>query len=388
MSWQDGSVPGLSEDDRMLRDAARNFARDEVAPRAAAIDRDHAFPEDLVKKMSELGFLGALIPAAYSGSEISTLAYALIIEELAAACATTSIIMSAHNSLAAWPIAQFGSEEQKQEFLPAMASGASLGCFALSEPGSGTDSAAMLCTAKRDGDDYIIQGTKNWITNGPKSGICVLLAMQDAGKKNKGITAFVHPMNLPGISLGKLEHKLGICGSATSSIQYTDVRLPAKYRLGEEGQGFAIAMHTLNGGRIGVGAQALGIARASLADAMRYGKERKTFGKAVVEHQSIQNYLAEMITQIDAARHLVVAAAKRKDEGFSYVREAAMAKLFASQTAMFCADKGLQIHGGYGYVTEYPAERHYRDAKITEIYEGTSEIQKLIIAQALLNEDE
>lgn len=386
MDWRDSVAFELTETEAFARDTAKTFAEREVAPLAAKIDREHYFPRELLPKMGALGLMGSIVPECYGGAGLSTLAYALIIEELSAACASTGIIVSAHTSLCITPIVEFGSEEQKSYFLPRLASGEALGCFALSEPGTGSDAAAITTTYRPDGDGFIVNGTKNWITNGPEAGVCILFATSDTQKGNKGISAFVHDMNLPGISCGKREDKMGIRGSPTSSITYDNVRLPASALLHDENRGFLVAMTTLNGGRIGVAAQAVGIARASLDDSLRYAKERKAFGKKICEHQSIQNYFADMVCHIDAARYLTLDAAKRKDKALSYVRQAAMAKLFASESAMMCAVKGIQIHGGYGFVTDYPAERHLRDAKITEIYEGTSEIQRILIATQLLKE--
>ena len=386
MSWVDGFVFDLPEEVIMVRDTARNFAQGEVLPLAAKIDREHYFPRELIKPMADLGFLGATVPAELGGAGLSQVAYCIIIEELAAACASTAIIVSAHHSLCTWPVLEYGNKAQHETYLRPLASGQQLGCFALSEPGSGSDAAAMNCSVKKVGDDYIVHGTKNWITNGPEAHIAVLFAMQDASKGHKGVTAFVHPMNLAGITRGKHEDKLGIRGSPTCSITYDGVRLSSQHRLGEEGQGFKIAMATLNGGRTGVAAQAVGIARAALRDALQYSKERRAFGKVIHEHQSIQNYLAEMITRVDCSRYLTLAAAHLKDRGLEFSRQAAMAKLYASESAVEVALKGIQIHGGYGYVTDYPAERHLRDAKITEIYEGTSEIQKVVIGSRLVQD--
>ena len=386
MVWRESVAFELSEEENFACDTARAFAEKEVAPLAAKIDQEHYFPKELLPKMGDLGLMGAIVPPEYGGAGLSTLAYALIIEELSAACASTGIIVSAHTSLCVTPILDYGSEEQKRYFLPRLASGKALGCFALSEPSTGSDAAAIATTYKRDGDDFILNGTKNWITNGPEADVCVVFVSSDTSKGNKGITAFVHDMNLPGISRGKREDKMGIRGSPTSSIMYDNVRLPKSALLHQENRGFPVAMTTLNGGRIGVAAQAVGIARAAFDDALKYAQERKAFGKQICEHQSIQNYFADMVCHIDSSRYLTLAAAKRKDKKQSYVRQAAMAKLFASETAMMCAVKGIQIHGGYGYVTDYPAERHLRDAKITEIYEGTSEIQRILIATQLLKE--
>lgn len=386
MVWRDSVAFELSDEENFACDTAHTFAQNEVAPLAAKIDREHHFPRELLPKMGVLGLMGAIVPQEFGGAGLSTLAYALIIEELSAACASTGIIVSAHTSLCVTPILDYGSDEQKRYFLPKLASGNALGCFALSEPGTGSDAAAITTTYRREGDEFVLNGTKNWITNGPEAGVCVVFATSDTSKGNKGITAFVHDLNLPGISCGKREDKMGIRGSSTSSITYDDVRVPKTAMLHDENRGFAVAMTTLNGGRIGVAAQAVGIARSALDDSLRYAQERKAFGKKICEHQSIQNYFADMVCHIDSARYLTLDAAKRKDTNRSYVRQAAMAKLFASETAMMCAVKGIQIHGGYGYVTEYPAERHLRDAKITEIYEGTSEIQRILIATQLLKE--
>jgi butyryl-CoA dehydrogenase len=386
MVWRDSRAFDLSEEENFACDTARAFAEKEVAPLAAKIDQEHYFPRELMPKMGELGLMGAIVPPEYGGAGLSTLAYALIIEELSAACASTGIIVSAHTSLCVTPILDYGTEEQKKYFLPRLASGKALGCFALSEPSTGSDASAIVTTYKQDGDHYILNGTKNWITNAPEADVCVVFATRDTSKGNKAITAFVHDMNLPGISRGKREDKMGIRGSPTSSIMYDNVRVPKSAILHEENRGFLVAMTTLNGGRIGVAAQAVGIARAAFDDALKYSQERKAFGKAICDHQSIQNYFADMVCHIDSARYLTLGAAKRKDKKLSYVRQAAQAKLFASETAMMCAVKGIQIHGGYGYVTDYPAERHLRDAKITEIYEGTSEIQRILIATQLLKE--
>jgi butyryl-CoA dehydrogenase len=386
MVWRDSIAFELSEEEQFACDTAHAFAEKEVAPLAAKIDREHYFPRELLPQMGALGLMGAIVPQEYGGAGLSTVAYALIIEELSAACASTGIIVSAHTSLCVTPILDYGTPEQKQYFLPRLAAGSALGCFALSEPGTGSDAAAITTTYRKEGNEFVLNGTKNWITNGPEAGVCVVFATSDTTKGNKGITAFVHDMNLKGISCGKREDKMGIRGSPTSSIMYDEVRLPATALLGEENRGFVVAMTTLNGGRIGVAAQAVGIGRSALDDALKYAQERKAFGKRICEHQSSQNYFADMVCHIDGARYLTLDAAKRKDQGKSYVRQAAMAKLFASESAMMCAVKGIQIHGGYGFVTEYPAERHLRDAKITEIYEGTSEIQRILIATQLLKE--
>lgn len=386
MGWEDGFHFDLSDEVRMVQDAARKFAQEEVLPIAAEIDKNHRYPSELIPKMGALGFMGVTVPAELDGAGLSNVAYCLVIEELAAACGSTSIIASAHNSLCLWPITEYASEEQKKRFVPELAAGKALGCFSLSEPGTGSDAAALTCTYKKDGDKFIINGAKNWITNGPEAKTVVLFATSDTAKGYKGVSAFVHHLDLKGVTRGKKEDKLGICASPTCGLTYDNVVLGRENLLGAEGQGFRIAMNTLNGGRLGVAAQAIGIARAALRDALAYSKERKTFGKPICEHQSIQNYLADMVTKIDAARYLTLAAAKLKDEGKDYIRQASMAKLYASEAATECGSKGVQIHGGYGYVRDYPAERHLRDAKITEIYEGTSEIQRLVIGSHLVRE--
>lgn len=376
----------LTDEQRMARDSARQFAAERLKPVARAIDRDHHFPLELLPELGAHGFLGINVPEAYGGSGMDTVAYALIIEELARVCASTSVIVSAHNSLCIAPILAFGSEDQKQRYLPKLASGEWVGCFALSEPGTGSDAARQTCLAKpsADGSEWRVSGMKNWITNAPIADLCVMLTMERPEEKHRGVTAFLVEMkNTPGVSVGRPEDKLGICGSPTASITMSDVMLGVPQRLGASGDGFHIAMKTLDGGRIGIAAQATGIAAAALADSIHYAKDRQTFGKPIADHQSIQNYLADMSCRIDAARLLTFHAARRKDRGLPYTRNAAEAKLAASETAMWCTTKGIQIHGGYGYVRDFNVERYFRDAKITEIYEGTSEIQRLVIAGQL-----
>ncbi len=326
------------------------------------------------------------MPETYGGSGLDTVSYAVIIEEIARVCASTSVIVSAHNSLCIAPILAFGTEEQNQHYLPKLASGEWLGCFALSEPGTGSDAARQTCMSKQlESGDWEINGVKNWITNAPVSEVCVLITMENPEAKHKGINAFIIDLKTtPGIEIGKKEDKLGICGSPTASINFSNCVVPAAQLLGKPGQGFSIAMKTLDGGRIGIAAQAVGIARAALDESVKYSKERQTFGKPIAQHQTIQNYLADMSVGINAARLLTLHAAKRKDAGQPYSQEAAEAKLFASETSMECSHKGVQIHGGYGFVKDFPVERFFRDAKITEIYEGTSEIQRLVIAGKLL----
>jgi butyryl-CoA dehydrogenase len=369
-----------SEDQLAVQKMAREFATQEVLPKAAAIDKDHRHPEELVKRMAELGFLGIAVPDHLGGSGMDNVSYALAMEEIARACASTAVIMSVNNSLVCDPIYRFGTPAQHDQFLKPLASGKLLGCFALSEPEAGSDAAAQKTTAVKDGNDWIINGTKNWITNGPVADVCVLFTMNDKAAGHKGITAFILPMKTKGVRCGPPDDKLGIRGSKSSQIYLDEVRLPHDAILGEVGGGFKVAMSTLDGGRIGIAAQALGIARAALEDALEYAQQRRTMGKAIIQHQAIAFKLADMATEIDAARLLTLRAAYLKDHKLPFGKEAAMAKLFASDVANRAAREAIQIFGGNGYVTEFPVERHFRDAKITEIYEGTSEIQRLVIA--------
>ena len=387
MAYQVDLETELSEEQILVQSTARTFSAEQVQPLARKIDHEHYFPAELIPKLGEMGFLGINVSSDYGGSELDAVSYALIIEELARACASTSVIVSAHNSLCLFPLETFGNTEQKQRYLPKLVTGQWLGAFALSEPGTGSDAARQTCIAKKTDSGWILNGVKNWITNAPVADLCVVFAMNDASRGHKGISAFlVELKNTPGVTIGKKEEKLGICGSPTASITLENVELSDDQLLGEVGQGFKVAMSTLDGGRIGIGAQAVGIARAALEDDLAYSKERKTFGVLISEHQTIQNYLADMSMKIDAARLLVIQAAKRKQQKLQYSRHAAQAKLFASETAVDCALKGIQIHGGYGYVKDFNVERYLRDAKITEIYEGTSEIQRLVIAGNLLKE--
>jgi butyryl-CoA dehydrogenase len=376
----------LTEEQRMIQETARNFAQKEVLPKAAELDESGRYPGELVGKMAELGFLGVAVPEEYGGAGMDNICYAIAMEEIARACASTAVIMSVNNSLVCDPLLKFGTEDQKRKYLVPLASGRKLGCFALTEPGAGSDAGSQKTTAVRNGDHYIVNGTKNFITNAPEADTCILFTMTAKEKKQKGITAFILDMRLEGVTIGKHEKKMGIKASPTSSILLEDVKIPLEDRLGNEGDGFKVAMSTLDGGRIGIASQAIGIARASLEDALAYAKERKQFGQAIAEFQAIQWMLADMATEIDAARLLAYRAAWLKDRKARYSKESAMAKLYASEAAMRAGVKGIQIHGGYGYIKEYPAERHFRDAKITEIYEGTSEIQRLIISSALLKD--
>lgn len=376
----------LSEEQKMIVDQVREFAQAEIAPKAAAIDQTGRYPEEIVKQMAQMGLMGINVSPDHDGAGLDYLTYSLVGEEINAACASTGVIFSAHNSLACGPLKKWATEEQKKQWLAPLARGEKLGAFALSEPGSGSDAGALICICKKEGDHYVVNGTKNWITNGPESGTIILFATLSTDLKHKGVCAFVVDKNTPGLSVGKVEHKLGIRGSGTSQLIFENVKIPASQMLGKEGDGFKIAMATLDAGRIGIASQALGIARAALDAAKKFAHERETFGKPVARHQGIQFMFADMATRLDAARLLVWRAAIMQDKGMKFTREAAMAKLFASEAANFICDKALQIHGGYGYVNEYPVERHYRDQRITEIYEGTSEIQRLVIASAELSE--
>ncbi len=377
----------LTEEQKLVQKTAADFAKNEVLPKAAAIDREHRHPKELVARMAELGLLGIAIPEEYGGAGLDTISYVLALEEVSRACASTGVIMSVNHSLVCDPLHIFGSAEQKQQnFLAPLCDREELGCFALSEPEAGSDAAAQKTVARKDGGDYVINGIKNWITNGPVADVCILHTMTDPAAGHKGITAFVLPMKEKGVRVGPPDKKLGIRGSQSCQIFLDDVRLPDRLLLGGVGGGFKVAMATLDGGRIGIAAQALGIARASLEDATAYALERKTFGKAIAQHQAIQWKLADMATEIDAARLLTWRAASLKDAGQRHTQESAMAKLFASEVANRAAKECVQIFGGNGYVEDYPAERHYRDAKITEIYEGTSEIQRIVIAAQLLKD--
>jgi butyryl-CoA dehydrogenase len=369
-----------TEEQAAVQRTAREFAMNEVLPKAAEIDREHRHPAELVARMAELGFMGIAVPEAYGGAGLDNVSYVIAMEEISRACGSTGVIMSVNNSLVCDPILRFGTEAQKQQWLTPLAQGKHLGCFALSEPEAGSDAAAQKTIATRDGSDWVINGTKNWITNGPVADTCVLFTMNDQAAGHRGITAFILPMKTKGVRCGKPDDKLGIRGSKSSQIYLDDVRLPADALLGEVGGGFKVAMSTLDGGRIGIAAQAIGIARASLEDSLAYAQQRRTFGKPIAQHQAIAFKLADMATEIDAARLLALRAAWLKDSKKPYGKEAAMAKLYASDIANKAARDGIQIFGGNGYVTEFPVERHFRDAKITEIYEGTSEIQRQVIA--------
>ena len=374
----------LTEEQLLIQEMVREFARTEVAPIAAEIDRDHRFPEELIPQMAKLNILGVPIAEEFGGAGADNVSYVIALEELARVCASTSIIVSGHTSLATWPILEFGTTAQKEKYGTKLATGEVLGAFALTEPGAGTDAASGKTTAVRDGDEYVLNGSKIFITNGGYAGVYIVTAMTDPAAGTRGISAFVVEPDAPGFSVGEKEHKMGIKASSTTPLYFSDCRIPKDALLGGEGKGFKIAMATLDGGRIGVAAQALGIAQGALDASIDYAKERVQFGKPLSALQAIQWMIADMATQIDAARLLVYRAAWYKDNGLPYGQAAAMAKLFASETATHVADRAIQIHGGYGYTESYPVERAYRDAKVTELYEGTSEVQRMVIAGSLL----
>ena len=374
----------LTEEHLMIRDAARDFAQTELLP--GVIDRDNKqeFPNELVKKMGELGFLGIMVDPKYGGSGMDTFSYVLIMEELSKIDASASVIVSVNNSLVCYGIEQYGSDEQKQKYLKKLATGEFIGAFCLSEPEAGSDATSQKTTAIDMGDHYIINGTKNWITNGGRSDVYLVIAQTDRDKGHKGINAFIVEKGMEGFDIGPKEDKLGIRGSDTHTLQFNDVKVPKENRIGEDGFGFKFAMKTLSGGRIGIAAQALGIAAGAYELALKYSKERKAFGTEICNHQAIAFKLADMYTDITAARHLVMKAAWDKDEGNDYDISGAMAKLYASKVAMEHTVEAVQIHGGNGFVKDYHVERLMRDAKITQIYEGTSEIQKIIISRSII----
>ncbi len=374
----------LTEEQQILQRTVREFARNRVAPLAEELDRDHRYPAELIEEMADMGLMGVAIPDDYGGAGMDPVSYVIAMEEISAACASTGVIMSVNNSLVCDPILKFGTEGQKQEFLTPLASGEKLGCFGLSEPDAGSDAAAQRTVAEDRGDHWEINGTKNFITNAHEADLCVLIAMTDRSAGHRGISAFIAPMKHDGVSLTPKEDKLGIRASSTSQIVFEGCKLPKAALLGEVGKGFKVAMYTLDCGRIGIAAQGLGIARAALQTSLQYSTERKTFGKPISGHQAIQFKLADMATSLDAARLLTYRAALRKGQGARHSKESAMAKLYSSEVANDIARDAIQILGGYGYLREYQVERNFRDAKITEIYEGTSEIQRLVIASALL----
>ncbi len=374
----------LSEEQIMIRDAAREFAQSELKPGVIERDSTQNYPTEQVKAMGELGFMGINTAEKYGGSELDSVSYALIVEELSKVDNSCSVIVSAQNSLAIWGIEKYGTEEQKQKYLPGLASGEVIGAFCLSEPEAGSDATSQRTLAEDKGDYYLVNGTKNWITNGKKAGVYVVIAQTYPEKRHRGINALIIESSLEGVSTGAKEDKLGIRSSDTSSVMFQDVKVPKANRIGEDGFGFKLAMRILDGGRIGIAAQALGIAAGSYELALAYSHERKTFGKPINEHQIIAFKLADMALKIETARMLVYRAAWLKDQGKDYAQAAAMAKVYASEAAMWCSVEAVQVHGGYGFVKEYHVERLMRDAKITQIYEGTSEIQRIVISRNII----
>tara|TARA_B100000579_G_scaffold435838_1_gene460109 strand:- start:1143 stop:2282 length:1140 start_codon:yes stop_codon:yes gene_type:complete len=374
----------LSEEHIMIQKAARDFAQQELLPGVIERDEHQKFPKEEIKRMGEMGFMGMMTSPKYGGGGMDTISYILAMEEISKIDASASVVMSVNNSLVCWGIEKYGSEEQKQKYLPKLTSGEVLGAFCLSEPEAGSDATSQRTTAEEKSDHYILNGTKNWITNGNTASIYLVIAQSDTEKKHKGINVFIVERNWNGIAIGPKENKLGIRGSDTHSVMFTDVKVPKENRIGDDGFGFKFAMQTLSGGRIGIAAQALGISSGAYELALKYSKERKAFGKPICQHQSVAFKLANMASDIEAARLLCLKAAWEKDNGLDYSLSGAMAKLFCAEKAMQITIEAVQIHGGYGYVKEYHVERLMRDAKITQIYEGTSEIQKIVISREIL----
>ncbi|EKB47884.1 acyl-CoA dehydrogenase [Cecembia lonarensis] len=373
-----------TEEHIAVRDAARDFAQTELLPGVIDRDTEAKFPYEQIKKMGDLGFMGMMVDPKYNGGGMDTISYVLAMEEISKIDASASVSMSVNNSLVCWGLEKYGTEAQKEKYLKRLATGEVIGAFCLSEPEAGSDATSQKTTAEFKGEYYLLNGTKNWITNGSTASIYLVIAQTDPAKGHKGISAFIVEKDWEGFVVGKKEDKLGIRGSDTHSLMFTDVKVPVENRIGEEGFGFTFAMETLNGGRIGIAAQALGIASGAYELALAYSKERKAFGKPISQHQAIQFKLADMATQIEAARLLVVKSAWLKDQAMDYAHASAMAKLYASEVAMNVTVEAVQVHGGYGYVKEYHVERLMRDAKITQIYEGTSEIQKIVISRGVL----
>ncbi|MUV03766.1 acyl-CoA dehydrogenase [Flavobacterium rakeshii] len=375
----------LTEEHLMIQKAARDFAQNELLPGVIERDEKQIFPTEQIKKMGELGFLGMMVDPKYGGSGLDAVSYVIAMEEISKVDASASVVMSVNNSLVCWGLETFGTEEQKQKYLTRLATGEIIGAFCLSEPEAGSDATSQKTTAIDKGDHYLLNGTKNWITNGSTADVYLVIAQTDIEKKHRGINALIIEKGMPGFEIGAKEQKLGIRGSDTHSLMFTDVKVPKENRIGEDGFGFKFAMKTLSGGRIGIASQALGIASGAYELALKYSQERKAFGTEIFNHQAIAFKLADMAVQIEAARHLCMKAAWDKDNHNNYDVSGAMAKLYASQVAMDTTIEAVQIHGGNGYVKEYHVERLMRDAKITQIYEGTSEIQKIVISRSLIN---
>lgn len=374
----------LTKEQEMIRKTAREFAEKEIAPIAADIDEKAEFPAETVKKLGALGFMGMTVPKEWGGAGMDDISYAIAVEELSRVCASHGVTMSVNNSLVCWPLLKFGTDAQKEKYLKPLAAGKKLGCFGLTEPNAGTDAAGQTTIATKKDNHYVITGSKIFITNGPAADVAIIFAMTDKSKGTKGISAFIIEKEFKGFSIGSIEKKMGIRGSCTSELVFQDMEVPAENLLGTEGQGFRIAMATLDGGRIGIAAQALGIAQGAYDESVKYAKQREQFGKPISSFQAIQWFISDMATEIDAARLLVYKAAFDKWKGRPYTTSAAMAKFFASDVAMKATRNAIQVHGGYGFTKDYPVERFYRDAKITEIYEGTTEVQKMVISADLL----
>jgi len=375
----------LSEEHRLVQSTVREWAASRLLPLAAEMDRTASYPPELIRELGDLGLMGVFIPEEYGGGGMDTISYCVALEEIARAEAALAAVLSVNNSLDCYPIFAFGDERQKRTYLPELAGGRKIGCYCLTEPTAGSDAGSLRATARDAGPEWVLNGTKIFVTNGVEADVLIIYARTDPGLHGHGISAFIAEKGDPGLSVGKVEHKLGIRASSTCEIVLEDCRLPQHRLLGERGKGFRIALAALDGGRIGIAAQALGIARASMEDAIAYAKERHQFGRPIAAFQANQWKIADMATRIQAARLLTYRAAWVRDQGRRHTSEAAMAKLYASETAMWSATQAVQMYGGYGYVQDYPVERHFRDAKITEIYEGTSEVQRLVIARQLLD---
>ena len=374
----------LSEEHRLVQRTVREWATARLLPLAAEMDRSSRYPPELIRELGDLGLMGVFIPEAYGGGGMDTISYCIVMEEIARAEAAVSAVLSVNNSLVCYPILSFGDDRQKRQYLPDLARGRKIGCYCLTEPTAGSDAGSLAATARDAGDHWVLNGTKIFVTNGVEANVLIVYARTEADPGSRGISALIAEKGDPGLSVGKVEHKLGIRASSTCEIVLDECRIPKDRLLGQRGRGFSIALTTLDGGRIGIASQALGIARAAMEDATAYAKERRQFGRPITAFQGTQWKIADMATRIQAGRLLAYRAAWLRDQGRRHTREASMAKLFASETAMWVATQAVQVFGGYGYIQEYPAERHFRDAKITEIYEGTSEVQRMVIARQIL----
>ena len=370
----------LTDEQLMIQTMVRDFSREVIAPTAAERDKTKEFPGDNLKQLGELGFMGMMVPPEYNGSGADTVSYVLALSEVAYSCASTAVVMSVHNSIVCESILRYGTEDQKQRFLKVLATGEIIGAFALTEPNAGSDPVRQTTKAVRDGDSYILNGTKRFITTGKNAGVVIVTAKTDDSKRHKGISAFLVKKGTPGFSIGQLEDKMGLRASDTVDLLFEDCRIPVEDMLGKEGEGFKIAMTGLDGGRIGISAQSVGVAQAALDAAIQYAKEREQFGQSISRFQGLRWIVADMATEIEAARQLMLSASAMKDRGENYTAQASMAKLFSSEMVNRVTAKALQIHGGYGYIKEYPVERYYRDARVFTIYEGTSEIQRIVIS--------